>query len=404
MHDPWPRIIAHADMDAFYAAVEQHDHPELRGKPLLVGPKSGRGVVLTASYEARPYGVGSAMPMAEALRRCPHAVIATPRFDRYEEVSEQVMNVFADFTPRFEAISLDEAFLDMSGASHLFGAPRDMAVRLKRAVFDATGGLHASVGVASTKYVAKVASATCKPKGLSVVPPDAARDWLAPQPISRLWGVGPRTGERLQAWGYHSIGDIARTDPELLRRQLGSAGPHFHALAHAHDPRCVRRRPLARSLGSDRTLASDIDAREDIAAHLKRSADRIGARLRRKRYLAGGVRVKLKTSAFQLLTRQRLLTRPTDVSATLLAAGLSLLDEFDHAGPFRLVGMAAHAITDSRDPRQFDLFEADAGTRRLETTIDSLRERFGDDAVRRARDLDTVHRGTPTLDFLADPD
>jgi DNA polymerase-4 len=208
MRRSWPQIIVHADMDAFYAAVEQRDDPALRGKPVLIGPNSHRGVVLTASYEARPFGVGSAMPVAEARRRCPHAIMVPPRFERYQQVSEQIMNVFADFSPSVEAISLDEAFLDMSGAEHFFGPPRAMAEKLKRAVLEATG-LHISVGVSGTKYVAKVASAYDKPNGLMVVPPQHAVAWLAPLSVSRLWGAGKQTVPRLHALGLRTIGDVA---------------------------------------------------------------------------------------------------------------------------------------------------------------------------------------------------
>jgi nucleotidyltransferase/DNA polymerase involved in DNA repair len=197
----WPRIVAHADMDAFYAAVEQLDDPALRGRPVLVGPRSNRGVVLTASYEARPFGVGSAMPMAKACRLCPNALIVPPRFDRYQEVSAAIMSVFCDFSPDVEALSLDEAFLDMTGTKHLFGDPQSIGRRLKEAVRDATGGLTASVGLSAPQYVAKVASASRKPDGLTVVPPEEARAWLAPLPVSRLWGAGPKTQARLHLLG-----------------------------------------------------------------------------------------------------------------------------------------------------------------------------------------------------------
>ena len=189
----WPRIIAHADMDAFYAAIEQLDDPGLRGKPVLVGHPSARGVVLTASYEARPYRVGSAMPMAQARRRCPAAVIVPPRFDRYQEVSAAIMSVFGDFSPEVEALSLDEAFLDMTGSERLFGAPEAMGNQLKAAIREATGGLTASVGISSTKYVAKVASGCRKPDGLTVVRPEDAKTWLASLPVCSLWGAGPKT-------------------------------------------------------------------------------------------------------------------------------------------------------------------------------------------------------------------
>src|SRR6478736_3556443 len=208
----WPRIIAHADMDAFYAAVEQLDDPSLRGRPLIIGPNSNRGVVLTASYEARPYGVHSAMPMARARKLCPDALIVPPRFDRYTEISEQVMKVFGNFSPEVEALSLDEAFLNMSGSEHLFGNPASIGRKVKDAVKEATG-LTVSVGVSGTKYVAKVASDYGKPDGLVVVPPNDAEAWLAPLPVSRLWGAGPKTQQRLIALGFNAIGDIAAAEP-----------------------------------------------------------------------------------------------------------------------------------------------------------------------------------------------
>jgi DNA polymerase-4 len=217
----WPRVVAHADMDAFYAAVEQLDDPALRGRPLLVGSASGRGVVLTASYEARPYGVGSAMPMAKARRLCPSAVIVPPRFDRYQDVSRTIMDVFYDFSPEVEALSLDEAFLDMTGSERLFGTPESIGRRLKTAVREATGGLTASVGLSATKYVAKVASGYRKPDGLTVVAAEEARAWLAPFPVSRLWGAGPKNQARLHNIGLHTIGDVADADPIFLSRQLG---------------------------------------------------------------------------------------------------------------------------------------------------------------------------------------
>jgi len=399
----WERIIIHADMDAFYAAVEQLDRPELRGKPVLIGSRKGRGVVLTASYEARPFRVGSAMPMAQALQRCPDAVVVPPRFDRYTAASERIMEVFRQYSPDVEALSLDEAFLNMSGAEHLFGPPEEMARAIKRDVFDATGGLRVSVGVSHIKYVAKVASDLGKPDGLLVVEPGHAVEWLAPLPVARLWGAGPKTQIRLIEAGYDTIGDIASADPHRLAQEFGAMGPHFHDLANARDPRRVARGRKAKSLGSDRTLNQDISTRAEIEQHLKRSAERIARRLRRKRLLAGGVRVRLKTSDFKLLSRQCTLPEPTDVAATLVAAAVRLLERFDHPGPFRLVGMAAHSLVEPDASSQLGLLE-NTSDRRLETTLDAVAARFGDSALRRARDVDTLADDTPDLDFLAERD
>lgn len=397
----WPSIIIHADMDAFYAAVEQRDNPELRGKPVLIGPRSHRGVVLTASYEARPYGVGSAMPVAEARRRCPKAIMVPPDFSKYQAVSEQVMDVFADFSPKVEALSLDEAFIDMSGAAHIFGPPEDMGRQIKQAVWEATG-LHISVGISATKYVAKVASAHEKPNGLTVVPPEQAVAWLAPLPVNRLWGAGKKTTPKLNALGYFTIGDIAARDEQTLSRQMGAMGRQFYRLANAQDPRRVSRGRTAKSIGSDRTLSEDVSSPEDIKVHLRRSAERIARRLRSKAYTAGGVRVRLKTADFQLLSRQHKLVKSVDTADALYKQACDLLQQFDHPGPFRLVGMAAFDLSWQHEPEQQDMF-TDTNARKLETTIDDLINRFGADTLMRARDLHhhgTVSKNGVNLDFL----
>lgn len=389
--DTWSRVIVHADMDAFYAAVEQLDNPSLRGKPVLVGPNSSRGVVLTASYEARPYGVGSAMPVAVARRRCPDAIMVAPRLDRYQEVSAQVMDIFGDFSPSVEALSLDEAFLDMSGSEHFFGKPETIGRRIKKAVWDATK-LHISVGISGTKYVAKVASAHDKPNGLTIVPQESAIQWLAPLPVSRLWGVGKKTEPKLHALGLRTIGDIASMDELWLRQKLGASGTHFHRLANARDPRRVLRGRTAKSIGSDRTLARDVSSREELQLHLRRAAERIARRVRAKNYVAGGLRVRLKTTKFEMLTRQRHFPKAQDTADTFYAVACQLLTQFDHPGPFRLVGMAVFDLDWRREHKQLELFDpSSSGKRRrrdLETTIDGLINRFGKDIVIRGKDLD----------------
>jgi DNA polymerase-4 len=399
----WDRIVAHADMDAFYAAIEQLDDPALQGRPVLVGPRSDRGVVLTASYEARPYGVGSAMPIAKARRMCPTAIIIPPRFDRYQEVSETIMRVFSDFSPDVEALSLDEAFLDMTGSEQLFGGPERMGSRLKVAIREATGGLTASVGLSATKYVAKVASACQKPDGLTVVRPQDAKAWLAPFPVFRLWGAGPKTQARLHQLGLHTIGDVAEADPLFLSAKLGSAGLHFHTLAQAEDPRPVIGRRTSKSIGSEHTLDKDVREKADIKYHLRRSADTIGRRLRKKGYVAFGVGVKLKTTDFQILTRQLRLQEPTDVAESIYSIGVDLLNHINRPGPFRLVGMVAYDLVGIDDLVQLDLFGTLVRRRRLEVAIDELVARFGTNVVHRADDLTKPPGMTsPTLDFLDD--
>jgi len=402
----WPRIVAHADMDAFYAAVEQLDDPALRGKPLLIGSPSARGVVLTASYEARPYGVGSAMPMVTARRLCPDAVVVRPRFERYQQLSAAIMNVFADFSPEVEALSLDEAFLDMTGAEQLFGDPESMGRRLKAAVREATGGLTASVGLSSTKYVAKVASGYRKPDGLTVVPPETAKAWLAPMPVSRLWGAGRKTEPRLLALGLRTIGDVAAADPKLLAKQLGKLGLHFYTLAQAQDPRRVDGRKPSKSIGAENTLARDVRDKAEIKLHLRRSADKIARRLRSKGLVAFGVGVKLKSADFRLFTRQHRLLEPTDVAEQLYTVGVDLLDAFTHPGPFRLVGMSAYDLAKAGAVTQTGFFDMFGRRRKLEVAIDTLAARFGGAVIQRGDDLAVPGAVTlaANLDFLDGPD
>lgn len=406
MSADWPRVIVHADMDAFYAAVEQLDDPRLRGRPVLVGSDSARGVVLTASYEARPSGAGSAMPMQRARRLCPDAIVVPPRFERYQELSEIVMETLATFSPVVEPLSLDEAFLDMTGATRLFGDAQAIGERIKVAVRERTGGLTCSVGISGTRYVAKVASGFDKPDGLTIVPPPTMRDWLAPLPVSSLWGAGPKTTERLRAAGFETIGQVAAAAPAALERRFGALGLRFFSLANGIDPREVVGSRRARSVGSERTLNVDVTARADIEAHLRLAADTVAARLRRSKRLARGVRIKLKTTDFRVLTRQGVLADASDVAAVLFARAAQLLDEVGESGPFRLVGLAAYDLDGPAGP-QLDLLPA-AGTRnrRLETAIDALVDRFGRGVVQRAGDLKR-DRGVgvgANLDFLHDDD
>jgi DNA polymerase IV len=407
MSASWARVIAHADMDAFYAAVEQLDDPTLRGRPLIVGPNSERGVVLTASYEARPFGVGSAMPMARARRLCPQALIVPPRFERYQQVSKIIMDLFGDFSPEVEALSLDEAFLDMTGSDKLFGSPETIGRRLKAAVRDATGGLTASVGISGTKYVAKVASGHRKPDGLTIVPPDEARTWLAPQPVKNLWGAGPKTAARLEALGLHTIGDVASCDPRLLERSFGALGHRFLALAHADDFRKVAGSRESRGLSSERTLSVDVSSRKEIEAYLRSAAETVAQRLRRRSLRAGGVRVKLKRTDFKILTRQRTFKAPTDVAAEIYSTATSLLDGIEQEGPFRLVGLGGYDLTGQGDDAQLALgIEAGKSgrARLLETALDRVAARFGAGAVQRASDLVADHGVgvASNLDFLDD--
>ncbi|MED5534386.1 MAG: DNA polymerase IV [Pseudomonadota bacterium] len=398
----WDRIIVHADMDSFYASVEQLDNPGLRGRPVLVGSSSGRGVVLTASYEARPFGVGSAMPMVQARRLCPDALVVPPRFKRYQELSTVIMAVFSDFSPIVEPLSLDEAFLEMTGSEGLFGEPKNMGRQLKEAVKSATQGLTVSVGVSGTKYVAKVASGFAKPDGLTVVAPTAARRWLAPLPVSKLWGAGKKNQTRLAEIGLKTIGDVANTKPSFLVEQLGNVGSHFYSLSHAEDMREVESQHTAKSIGSEHTLDRDTRNPREIKNYLRRSTDTIARRLRNKGLIAAGIRIKLKTSEFQLLTRQEHFDKPTDVADVLYKKVNVLLSAFPHSGPFRLVGVTAFDLRATKDPLQLSLLNCDGRERRLESTLDKIVERFGEDAVQRAGDPKTTLGAdlAANMDFL----
>lgn len=379
----WPRTVIHADMDAFYASVEQRDRPELRGKPLLVGGTGRRGVVSTASYEARPFGCHSAMPMEEARRLCPQAVVLPPDFARYQEASGRIMEVFARFSPLVEPLSLDEAFLEATGTEGLFGPPEALGLALKRQVFEATRGLTVSVGIATSKFVAKVASDHRKPDGLTIVEPGAETDFLWPLDVSRLWGVGPKTRARLERLGLRTVGDLARRSEGWLEERLGSLGPFLRELAWGRDDRPVVPEHDPKSVGAEETLERDVVGAAAIAPHLKRSAERVARHLRRENLLAGGLRVKLKTSGFRLVTRQAALDPPSDSERDLLAAAEGLLGAFDLTVPMRLVGLAAFDLEPAGVARQGDLFvEAERERlRSLERTVDDIRERFGGSSV-----------------------
>jgi len=400
----WPRVIVHADMDAFYAAVEQLDDPGLKGKPVLVGPPGARGVVLTASYEARPFRVGSAMPMALARRRCPDAIVVPPRFDRYREVSRIVMRTFADFSPDVEPLSLDEAFLDMTGAEGIFGAPGSIGRKLKAAVREATRGLTVSVGISGTKYVAKVASGHAKPDGLTIVPPADAVAWLAPQPVAVLWGAGPKTQARLAALGLCTVGDVAARGAARLEAELGKAGAHFFALATGCDPRRVESWRRAKSLSSERTLTADVREVSALRLHVRQAAAVVARRLRQTAQTARGVRIKLKTHDFRVLTRQRRLREAASATGIIEETAQSLLGEIDDRGPFRLVGVAAFDIEDGVASAQLGLLGSRARSDRLDAALDALQEKFGPGAVRRASDLvnRTVFTDDVNLDYLRD--
>jgi len=373
------RAILHVDMDAFYASVEQRDDPALRGKPLVVGGSARRGVVLAASYAVRPFGIRSAMPMARALRLCPDLIVVPPRFERYSEVSEQVFAIFHAFTPEVEGLSLDEAFLDVTRSVALHGAPVDQARRIKERIRGELG-LTASVGIAEVKFAAKIASDLRKPDGLVVVPDGGVREFLAPLPVSRLWGVGPKTEEVLLQRGLKRIGDVAASDRAQLERELGSLGPWLHDLASGIDDRAVEADREAKSIGAEETFEEDL-AGEDLLPFIHEQALRVASRLRRAGLRARSVHLKVKFADFRITTRQETLDTPTDDGAQIFAVARRLLAKVDDR-PARLTGVHAG---DLGAPPQLGLFDAlapEARKRaRLNASLDRIADRFGPDAV-----------------------
>lgn len=371
------RQILHVDMDAFFASVEERDNPELRGKPLVVGGASRRGVVAAASYAAREYGVRSAMPMAEALRRCPRLVVVPPRGDRYGEVSSQVFDVFHKYTPLVEGLSIDEAFLDVTGSRSLFGDGATIAALIKKDVYEATK-LTCSAGVASSKFVAKIASDMDKPNGLTVVSGDVAA-FLAPLPIERMWGIGPKTAPSLRALGYKTLGDLAKAEPAALERALGKWGPEVSELARGIDPRDVVPDREAKSIGAECTYDVDLTTRESIARTLLAHASRVAERLTAAGIAARAVVVKLKLHDFTLLTRRMVLPSPANDTRSLHDACLTLLDRFplDASARVRLTGVSVQDLGPAQGAQAALFRDREQERRRnVESVLLRARERF----------------------------
>ena len=378
------RWIFHVDMDAFYASVEQRDNPELRGKPVIVGGTRRRGVVAAASYEVRQFGVHSAMPMTQALRRCPHAIVLPPRIDDYIEDSRKIMAVLGNYSPHVEPLSLDEAFIDMTGTRNLFGPPTEAAMAIKHDIAEATGGLTSSIGIAPNKFLAKLASDLDKPDGVTLIPHGEEESFIAPLPIRKIWGVGQKTASRMEELGFRKIADVAATSPDELTRLFGPHfGTHLHRLAHGKDERQVVGDGKRKSVGSETTLSYDISGRKAVERVLRERCETVARHLREKSLRARGVRVKVRyTETFSLQTRQTSLPDPFDDSHTLFEAAQELLDSLELDAPIRLVGAAAFDLVDGSQAHQLSLFgQKNEKTSRLEHTLDEIRARFGDDAI-----------------------
>jgi len=403
------RTIAHADMDAFYASVEQRDRPELRGRPVIVGGGGPRGVVSAASYEARRFGVHSAMPGYEARRRCPDGVFLSGDMVRYRRESRRIFEIFRRFTPAVERLSVDEAFLDLTGTERLLGPARDVCARLRREVRVETG-LAVSVGIAPIKMVAKLASEAAKPDGLLVVDRAGLLGFLHPLPVRRLWGVGPVAGERLEAAGFRSVRDLARAAPEIVTRVLGEWGLGLARLARGEDVREVEPYRDAVTLSEENTFSDDVGELPRLERAIVRHADSVARRLRRSGLRARTVVLKLKLGrrrapgprGHPLLTRRSTLPEPSDDGDTLARQASALLAAWGLPEPVRLLGVGVTNLVPG-DASQLPLFDT-GGARRelLNRALDQIAERFGSEALsrgepgsaRRAGLSDQIKRGS----------
>ena len=390
----------HIDMDAFFASVEQNDHPELKGRPVVVGsPPDQRGVVSAASYEARKFGIRSAMPSRTAYQKCPDAVFLPVNMARYQEVSRRIMKIFESFTPFIQPLSIDEAFLEISGAQRLFGSAREIAEKIRFTIREQTG-LTASAGVAPNMFLAKLASDMNKPNGQTVVPddPEAIEAFLAPLSIDRMWGIGKVTQKKLRTLGINTIGKLRECDPRLLEHAIG---PHstavFLRLARGIDNRRIEMETQEKSISNEITFKEDTSDRKIIEAAYKQLMDKVGSRLRKAGFYAGSVHLKIRWSDFSTITRQITLPQPCNDDITLRKNGLDLLTQNWTARPVRLIGFGVGNLsaTDKPHSAQLDLFnlpdtELHEKRKRLSQTTDQIRQKYGNNSLRRGSSLDNA--------------
>ncbi len=379
--------ILHIDMDAFYASVELIERPELKGKPVVIGGTQGRGVVLSATYEARAFGIHAAMPVGRAQRLCPQAVFISPSHHRYSEVSHGVMEIFRDITPYVEPLSLDEAFLDVSGAVRRLGRPREIAAHIRERV-EAEQRITCSVGVASNKFVAKCASTSCKPDGLMVVPADRVVEFLHPMPVGALWGVGPKTEEHLHRLGLRTVGELAHTPVSTLERALGLAtGRHLADLAWGRDEREVEASESERSIGNEETFFRDLDDPDEIKSELLKLSEQVARRVRANNVVTRTIALKVRFSDFSTISRSRTLVDPTDTAHDIYATIVTLFDALRLERPrVRLVGVRAEGLLPaSARSEQLAFDTPEHGWRDADRAKDRAAARFGKDAVKPAR-------------------
>ena len=399
--------ILHIDMDAFFASVELLEHPEFRGKPAVVAHDGPRSVVTSATYEARALGVRSAMPLVFAKRAIPNLIVLEPHRPLYVRYSREVMDIFREYTPLVEPLSIDEAFLDVTGARRLYGEPAGIAERIRTDIRERTG-LTCSVGVASSKFIAKIASDMCKPDGLLVVPEEDTLAFLRPLPIRRLWGVGAETAKVLKSRGLHTVGDVADTPVQSLVAALGEAsGRHLFELANGRDPRSVTTNRIEKSIGREHTFREDITSRDKLLGAFLDQSQRVGRALRAGGVQARTIGIKLTFADFRTITRNRTLAEPTSVSRDIYAIAQELFDALElNLGqrPVRLGGVRAQSLVTESGPAD-TLWEEESETwRKAEVAIDSLTERFGTGVVKPATLLDRPGREATATPNASSPD
>lgn len=382
--------ILHVDMDAFFASVELRDRPELKGLPVVVGHSGGRGVVTSANYEARKFGIHAAMSMTEALRRCPKAIFIEPNHEKYSEVSEKLQEIYLSFTPLVEPLSVDEAFLDVSGSRKLLGSPIEIGKKLREKVFQEEN-ITCSVGIAPTKFIAKLASTRAKPDGLIVVSPKEVIDFLHPLPVGALWGVGGKTEEVLKRLGLFKVSDIAHLSLKTLKRALGDGiAEHLYELSWGKDERSVETNEPEKSVGNEETFSKDLDQAEDILREVLRLSEKVAARLRQAGLMGRTITLKVRFSNFSTITRSKTLLDPTDVAKEIYEVAKSLFEglKLDQVR-VRLVGVRVEKLVEEQEAnRQLLLGENEKGWREIDKASDKANARFGDEAIKPARLLE----------------
>lgn len=382
------RIILHIDMDAFFAAIEELDHPEYRGKPVVVGadPKGGkgRGVVSTCNYEARKYGIHSAMPISQAYQRCPFAIFAYPRGSRYWEISQQMFAILNEFTPKVEPISVDEAFMDITGCIRLFGAPEAIARKIKQRIKDELH-LTASIGIAPVKFVAKIASDLRKPDGLVIVEPGQVIEFLHPLPIAKMWGVGKKTEIQLKAMGIHTIGDLAKLSQDAVIKKFGKSGLHFWMLATGIDDRDVESGHSVKSVSLENTFDEDVRDEAIIEQTIHAIADNLGRILRKKQVKGKTITLKIRLHDFSTFTRSHSFGSYLDSSQVISETALKLYHHFQKGGKkVRLLGIGVSNLNTQGD-EQLGFFDADnREDQKIDQVIDLVQNKFGPDLIKKA--------------------